>query len=33
MLRRYKFKNIELINNEEKKGKSTIPLLGHFSNS
>ena len=32
MLRRYKFKNIELINTEEKKGKSTILLLGHFSN-
>ena len=32
MLRRYKFKNIELINNEERKGKSTILLLGHFSN-
>ena len=32
MLKRYNFKNIELINNEEKKGKSTILLLGHFSN-
>ena len=32
MLKRYTFKNIELINNEEKKGKSTILILGHFSN-
>ena len=32
MLKRYKFKNIELINDEEKKGKSTILILGHFSN-
>jgi len=32
MLKRYNFKNIELINNEERKGKSTILLLGHFSN-
>ena len=32
MLKRYKFKNIELINNEERKRKSTILLLGHFSN-
>ncbi|MFL2590286.1 MAG: lysophospholipid acyltransferase family protein [Flavobacteriaceae bacterium] len=32
MLKRYNFKNIELINNEEKKRKSTILLLGHFSN-
>tara|TARA_B100000989_G_scaffold246751_1_gene193976 strand:+ start:573 stop:1310 length:738 start_codon:yes stop_codon:yes gene_type:complete len=32
MLKRYNFKNIELINNEEKKGKSTILVLGHFSN-
>ena len=32
MMKRYKFHNIELINKEEKKGKCTILLLGHFSN-
>ena len=32
MLQRYTFKNIELINDLEKKGKSTILILGHFSN-
>jgi len=32
MLKRYRFKNIKLINDQEKKGKSTILILGHFSN-
>ena len=32
MLKRYSFKNIESINDQEKKRKSTILLLGHFSN-
>ena len=32
MLTRYKFKNMELIHNQEKKKKSTILILGHFSN-
>ena len=32
MLKRYSFENIELINIEEEKGRSTILILGHFSN-